>query len=112
MSAVVKNTLLLYADDSAILMSARNKSDIENGLSNDLNIVCPWLVNNKLSLHLGKKESILFGSKPRIRTQPSLDITCNGSSVESKTSVKYLGVTIDQCLSSEEVKCSTEIPIP
>ena len=32
MSAVVKNKLLLYADDSAILVSARNKSDIENEL--------------------------------------------------------------------------------
>lgn len=103
MSAVVKNKLLLYADDSAILVSARNKSDIENKLSNDLNNVSHWLVNNKLSLHLGKTESILFGSKPRIRSQPSLDITCNGSSIESKTSVKYLGVTIDQCLSFESM---------
>ena len=99
-------------------MSARNKSDTENELSNDLNNVSHWLVNNKLSLHLGKTESILFGSKPRIRSQPSLDINCNGSSIESKTSVKYLGVTTDQCLSFESmaramlVKCSTEIPIP
>jgi len=68
MSAVVKNKLLLYADDSAIFVSARNKSDIENELSNDLNNVSHWLVNNKLSLHLGKTESILFGSKPRIRS--------------------------------------------
>ena len=84
-------------------MSARNKSDIENELINDLNDVSHWLVNNKLSLHLGKTESILFGSNPRIRSQPSLDITCNGSSIESKTSVKYLGVTIDQCLSFKSI---------
>jgi len=45
-TAVVKNKLLLYADGSAILMSARNKSDIENELSNDLNNVSQWLVNN------------------------------------------------------------------
>jgi len=61
MSAVVKNNLLLYADNSAILVSARYKSDIENELSNNLNIVSNWLVNNKLSLHICKTVSILFG---------------------------------------------------
>ena len=87
MSAVVENKLLLYADDSAILVSGKSKMEIENLLSNDLNIVSQWLICNKLSLHLGKTESILFGSQQRLKSQSKLDIKCNGQPIESTTSV-------------------------
>jgi len=36
MPGVVKNKLLLYADDSAILVSGKNMSDVEKGSSRDL----------------------------------------------------------------------------
>ena len=44
-------------------------SNIESVLQNELEIVSEWLVDNKLSLHLGKTESILFGSRPRLKSQ-------------------------------------------
>ena len=62
MQAVVKNKLLLYADDSAILVAGKNRSVIEKELSDELQSVSQWLIDNKLSLHLGKTETILFGS--------------------------------------------------
>ena len=101
MSAVVKNKLLLYADDSGILVSGKNKSDVEMSLKEDLHLVSQWLIDNKLSLHLGKTESILFGSKYRTRSTPGLDITCNGTDIKPSHCVKYLGVTLDQNLSFE-----------
>ena len=36
MPGVVKNKLLLYADDSAIIVSGKNISDVKKALSNDL----------------------------------------------------------------------------
>ena len=66
MSAVVKNKLLLYADDSAILVAGQNIAQIESLLSRELETVSEWLIGNKLSLDLGKTEYILFGSKPRL----------------------------------------------
>ena len=65
MQAVVKNKLLLYADDSAILVAGKDRSFIEKELSDELQSVSQWLIDNKLSLHLGKTEANLFGSKPR-----------------------------------------------
>ena len=56
-------------------------------------------MDNKLSLHLGKTESILFGSRPRLKSQSVLSITCKGTLIEAKTTVKYLGVVLEQCLS-------------
>ena len=63
-----------------------------------MNLVTQWLIDNKLSLHLGKTESILFGSKQKLKSKPNLNITCNDTSIDSSTSVKYLGVNIDQHL--------------
>ena len=46
MSAVVKNKLLLYADDSGILVSGKCKSYVETSLKADLQLVSQWLVDN------------------------------------------------------------------
>ena len=59
-------TLLLYADDSALMVSGRNVTEIDTTLTVELNSIHKWLVDNKLSLHLGKTNTILFGSKKRI----------------------------------------------
>ena len=64
-----------------------------------MNLVSQWLIDNKLSLHLGKTESIVFGSKQKLRSQSSIDISCNGTSIASTSSIKYLGITLDQNLS-------------
>lgn len=58
--------------------------------------VSHWLVDNRLSLQLGRTESIVFGSKLKLRSQSSVNITCNGTPISSISSVKYLVVTIDQ----------------
>ena len=58
-------------------------------------------IDNKLSLHLGKTQSILFGTKRRLSTGVKLNVICNGNVIESKSNVTYLGVTLDQFLSGE-----------
>jgi hypothetical protein len=50
--SVVKNKLLIYADDSAIIAVCRNRSSFENELTVELHSVSQWLIDNKLSLHL------------------------------------------------------------
>lgn len=63
MSATIKDKVLLYAGDSGILVTGKSRSYIETKLSMDLEVNNAWLVNNKLSLHLLKTESTLFGSR-------------------------------------------------
>jgi len=99
MSALVQNKLLLYADDSAIYVSGKNIPTVEKALSEDLMSVSHWLVDNKLSLHLGKTEFIVFGSMQKLRSQSSLNVTCNSTPISSSSLVKYIGVHIDQHLS-------------
>ena len=72
-------------------------------LTEDLKCLSRWLIDNKLSLHLGNTESILFGSPQKIKCNPSLEITCNNLAMHSTRYVKYLGATLDQTLSFSEM---------
>ena len=67
---------------------------IESTLSSELEYVSNWLIDNKLFLHLGKTQSILFGTKRRLSTGVKLNVICNGNVIESKSNVTYLGVVI------------------
>ena len=115
MKAAVKCKLLLYADDSALLASSSDVSEIEDVLSRELESVSEWLVENRLSLHLGKTESILFGSNKRLAKRRELHITCTGNDIESGAKVTYLGVTLDQNLSGASMitkivsKCNNKL---
>ena len=103
MSAAAENKLLLYADDSAILVADKNISPVETLLQRELEVISDWLIDNMLSLHLGKTESILFGSKPRLMSQSNLKIECKGSVIEPKDNVKYLGAILEQTLMGENM---------
>ena len=95
--------LLLYADDSTILFSHKDPDQIANKLGRVLESCSEWLVDNKLSLYLGKTECILFGSKRELRKMKDFYIVCNDHTIDSTTSVKYLGFNIDNLLSGEIV---------
>ena len=103
MESATSCKLLLYADDSALVVSDRNSENIQNKLSNELQSVNSWLLDNKLSLHLGKTSSILFGSKRMIRNQPELRVQCNGNLIKNSPSVEYLGLVLDHNLNCDEI---------
>ena len=67
-STAVRCKLLLYAEDSAFLVSGKTTQLIQESLSSELDAAREWLIKNKLSLHLGKTEAILFGSKRNLHT--------------------------------------------
>ena len=116
MKAAVKCKLIFYADDSALLASSSDVSEIEEILKCELESVSEWLAENHLSLHLGKTESILFDSSKRLAKCKELNITCNGIlDIGSGSEVTYLGVTLDQNLSGFSMiskiisKCNNKI---
>jgi hypothetical protein len=95
--------LLLYADDSAILFSHKDPDHISKKLGKVLESCSNWLVDNKLSLHLGKTECILFGTKRRVNKIENFKIECLGQPIMGKDSIKYLGINIDQSVSGEAI---------
>lgn len=103
MPAAVKCKLLLYADESALLVSGDDISEIEKTLGNELNSVSKWLIDNRLSIHLGKTESILFGTKKKLSKVKLLKIKCNGTETVSQKCVTYLGIALDQSLTCSSI---------
>ena len=90
--------LSLYADDSALLFSHKDPSVIADRLSLELSNCKRWLTDNKLSLHLGKTECLLFGPSGKLKRAGNFQVFCDGTAVVRVTTVKYLGVTIDASL--------------
>ena len=99
MSNSIDCDLCLYADDSMLLVADKNVKNIERKLTVEMCKISNWLESNKLSLHLGKTESILFGSKRKLKKCSKMSIECKGVDIEAKAKVKYLGAQIDQDLS-------------
>jgi hypothetical protein len=65
-----------------------------------------WLVDNRLSLHLGKRETILFGPPRKLKQVVNFTVVCNGQEIKGSGSVKYLDVCIDRFLSCENIVLS------
>ena len=91
--------IFLYADDSTLLVSDKTPAVIQNTLSIELNAIRGWLEENKLSIHLGKTESILIASKIRLARTDSLKRSCGSVAIESKSKITYLGLTFDNDMS-------------
>ena len=66
-----------------------------------LSVVSEWLIDKKLSQHLGKTKSFLFRFQPRLGSKSVLNISCKVTATEGKSSVKNFGATLEQCLSGE-----------
>ena len=99
----VKGKLLLYADDSALLVAGKDTNLIAEALSNELESCRQWLVDNKLSLHLGKTEAILFGSKRKLSNANNFNVKCGDVEIQNVKNVKYLGLQLDDDLSGNSI---------
>ena len=102
--AVVSDSLL-YADDTCIVFQHKSEIEIEKQLIRDFSSLCDWFVHNKLSIHFGKDktESILFGTKHKLRSAKSLNIVYNGIEIKQHAKVKYLGCILNESLSGESM---------
>ena len=87
--------LSLYADDSTLVASGNDAAELGDYLSGQLERCRDWMVDNKLSLHVGKTECTLIGSKRKLNEAQGFRVMCNGSEVKRVDSVRYLGVMLD-----------------
>ena len=67
MVASVDCKLLLYVDDSALLVSDKIPQSVADKLSKEVESCRQWLVDNKLSLHLGKTDMFCLAQKNNLK---------------------------------------------
>ena len=105
----VYSDLFLYADDSGLTFQHKDVHTTEHQLNKDFANLCEWIVDNKLSIHLGEEKTklILFGSKLKLKDAGKLNIMYNGSEIKQYSKVTYLGCLLDETMSGESMALKT-----
>ena len=86
-----------FADDTSLLYTNNSIKKLNKMLNKDLKNLTNWLNANKISLNVDKTEMILF--KPiKKPLDCQLKLKLNGKRLYQTSSVKYLGIKIDQYL--------------
>ncbi len=76
---------------------------IRDTLSRNLDTCNDWLVDNRLSLHLGKTEAMICSTKQKAKNTEGFKVRCRDITIKTTTRVKYLGVNLDNTLSGEGI---------
>ena len=89
----------LFADDTNIFYSHKNFDTLVSTLNSEISKVSQWFSCNKLSLNITKTNFIRFKPHSTQVIDPNYNIRINGLPLTELKSTKFLGITIDSCLS-------------
>jgi len=85
---------LLFADDTALIMSGPNILDLQNTINDELKNVKKWLMQNKLTHNFNKTNYLLFHPAKQKQSHHFL-LNLHGNMLMQTNESKYLGVFID-----------------
>ena len=96
---VSKNVeFFLFADDTAIIVKGKTYDDIQNEINDLIPKLMGWFQCNRLSLNPDKSCYQLYSM---FSNQREVNIYMNGSRIKRSSTVKYLGVMLDENLKFE-----------
>ena len=101
-------TFTEYADDTELSQSTPPDGfcSVQTGIIQTcIEDVLSWMNSNELMLNTDKTEIMAVGTSSRLSRVDCNSANIGGSSIPFKTSVKYLGVRIDQTLSMQDHIC-------
>ena len=97
--------LNLFADDTNLFITAQNIDDLFYIANKAINDIYIWTVCNKLTVNLKKSNFILFKPKKKDLdniTQKNRQILLANNVLDRVSSIKYLGIIIDENLTWNE----------
>ncbi len=108
-------TFILFADDTNIFISGKNRQDAIKKANTILASVSSYMTANKLHINLIKCCYMHFKSKAEIAEDNSECVMINNNEIEDVTETKFLGVIIDNELTwsshikylVKKLKCNT-----
>jgi len=87
-----------FADDTNLLCINKSFTRLNKHINIDLKNLSSWLIANKISLNVQKTELVIFKPKKRPCLEFDLKIKLNRERLIPSSSIKYLGVIIDENL--------------
>ena len=93
--------MIIYADDTTLQSTLNSftldlKSNINDKINIEINLINEWLCSNKLSLNINKSKYMIFHQPNKKFKEPQ--ITINNIQIEKVNSFNFLGITIDKQL--------------
>ena len=86
-----------YADGTNLLLTSNSLKKINRQINHDLSLITHWLRANKISLNTTTTEIIIFRPKKKQITK-HLNFKISGQKVNTCSSVKYIGVMLQDTL--------------
>lgn len=93
----LKGTLVMYADDSALVYSSENIEELFENMQHDLNLINNWFYNNGLTVNGTKSKYMIFSSTDRYNTS-NYNLHLGASQLERVQDHTYLGLVMQQNL--------------
>ena len=90
---------VLFADDSNILASEKDKKILYEKVNTELIKLSNWFSHNKLSLHYEKTEFIQFSKTNKNTIQEQFTVEIDGRPIRRVAESKFLGVHLDENIS-------------
>ncbi|MCG7877652.1 MAG: reverse transcriptase family protein [Candidatus Thiodiazotropha endolucinida] len=89
----------LYADDSTIHISGKNRIEIESKLQSDGDNTHKWSERNMLPIHYGKSTCMSLGTRQKLDKAGRLNLKIDDVQINQVSSQKLLGLYIDETIS-------------
>ena len=90
--------MVLFADDSNLLLKGKKPEDIANLANGELDKIQDWFAANKLLLNADKTKLIVFSSR-KCRARPTdVRLQLNGSIIKQVEHETFLGLELDETL--------------
>jgi len=97
-NCLIKSKGILFADDTNIYMRGKCKKQLFAAMKQELEKLKEWFQANKLSLNLQKTNYVLFQPKGASTVDNNLQLTIGAETIARKSSVKFLGIYLDEHL--------------
>ena len=94
---VVYTCVNMNADDTEPHCSGADLQLVQDDFQSDINQIQTWLQANRLQLNVSKSVITMLGSWQKLR-HSCVVIYLNGKALAQVTTIRYLGVIIDQNL--------------
>ena len=94
--------LMMYADDTALTVCGNSIADISHKLNMELENITKYFAANKLMINNTKTKSMLFHSINKYNRDNEFLIMGGDIAIEQLSSIKYLGIFVDETLSFKE----------
>lgn len=113
---IPQSKIFTFADDTAVVFHSKDWKSLEKTTETGLAKVSCWLQDNLLTLNTGKTKYVTFAITKRTKPDFPLQIKihschnpvqkCNCCTLEETTSIKYLGIFIDEHLRwTKQIEC-------